>query len=42
MYTFVDPLYRAQKLFASEVAMVSEGGRLIEIGAAGIAPGTPR
>jgi len=28
VYTFVDPLYRAQKLFASEVAMVSEGGRL--------------
>jgi len=28
VYTFVDPLYRAQKQFASEVAMVSEGGRL--------------
>jgi long-chain acyl-CoA synthetase len=28
MYTFVDPLYRAQKLFANDVAMVSEGVRL--------------
>ena len=28
MYTFVDPLYRARQLFASEVAMVSEGLRL--------------
>src|SRR5262245_6553232 len=28
MYTFVDPLYRAQKLFANDVAMVSEGARL--------------
>jgi len=26
MYTFVDPLYRAQKLFANDVAMIS--GRL--------------
>src|SRR5262244_3933526 len=28
MHTFVDPLYRAQKLFANEVAMVSGGVRL--------------
>jgi hypothetical protein len=28
MYTFVDSLYRARKLFASEVAMVSEGLQL--------------
>ena len=27
-YTFVEPLYRAQKLFANDVAMVSEGVRL--------------
>jgi len=26
--TFVDPLYRAQKLFASEIAMVCDGARL--------------
>jgi len=28
MYTFVDPLYRAQKLFANDVAMVGGGVRL--------------
>jgi non-ribosomal peptide synthetase component F len=28
MYTFVEPLYRAQKLFANDVAMVSGGVRL--------------
>lgn len=28
MYTFVDPLYRAQKLFASEIATVCNGARL--------------
>jgi hypothetical protein len=28
MYTFVDPLYRGQKLFANDVAMVGGGVRL--------------
>jgi long-chain acyl-CoA synthetase len=28
MYTFVDPLFRAQRLFANDVAMISDGVRL--------------